>query len=54
MRKIITTVRNNPFEANLWGAFGIACLVGVLIKGAWWHLATVCICYAMYKAFGGK
>jgi len=32
----------------MWLALGIACLLGVIIAGAWWHLFTTGVCALLY------
>ena len=32
----------------IWGILGFACLAGVICYGAWWHIGTVLICFAMF------
>ncbi len=40
----------NNVQAYLFMALGIAALAGIIVKGAYWHIWTVAICYVMYKA----
>lgn len=34
----------------LFAALGIAALCGVFFAGAWWHIGTALICFAVAKA----
>jgi len=36
---------------GVFAILGIACIVGILAAGAWWHLGTLAICYFMYSAY---
>ena len=40
--------------AYVWLALGIVTAIAVLVHGAWHHLATIGICYIMYRASKGE
>ncbi len=47
MDKTDRTINNGL--AYVWLALSIACICGVIFKGAWHHLFTAAISFGMYK-----
>lgn len=44
----------NKITAYLFLALAIIGVVGALFFGAWWHLATAALCFALYRGFSAE
>lgn len=44
----IDRIINNSLAYTCLG-IAVACIVGVIVKGAWWHVFSALICYFLYK-----
>jgi len=41
----------NNIHKTVFAVLGAACLAGIILAGAWWHIGSFAICYAMFNAY---
>jgi hypothetical protein len=44
----------NNIHKTVFAVLGAACLAGIILAGAWWHIGSLVICYFMFNAYDSE